>query len=566
MPRNPSFSSTMRIDLTPGGDKPPAPGSGEAAPQQKAKPTRRTDQREPIGGSDFQQLLQSVYDAAIITDIDGNVISGNERAVQFFQYDAAQFAQRHITNMISGSDELLMSTICESLQNDRFILIQAYCARADGSVFPAEVSVNLIRLSGEDYLSFFIRDVTLRKEAEDRLRAGHAAIQNSGNGIAITDNDATLQYFNPAMTALLGADSHDQLVDANITSFLNDPTLGDAIATAVAQGLTWSGELEMVCLNDMNLFVQASVAPNTNADGETVGMVWSLLDISDQKRAQQELQERNAQMEEDLSLAREFQQAFIQREYPTFPPGASQEESALNLGHIYLPSGAVGGDFFEIFSVSEDRVGIFISDVMGHGVRSALVVATIRGLIEELGPLRYDPAALLSHMNRDLTRITRHHGHVTFATAFYMVLDLNDGSVTCASAGHPPPFLLRSASGEVDFLRPDEGKQGPALGLFASTVYEQTTHQVEAGDNLVFYTDGIFEAESSDNCESFEIDRIAAVLEEHIGMEPTELLSLVVSSVQEFCGREDFDDDVCLVGVSLRKLLAGKPGGGWDVD
>ena len=558
MPRNPSFSSTMRIDLTPGGAAPPQPGgSTPPPPEQAPKPPRRVSQRESVGGDDFQQLLESVYDAAIITDIDGHIISGNERAVQFFQYEMSQFAERHITNLISGSDELLMSTICESLQNDRFILIQAYCARADASVFPAEVSVNLLRLSGEDYLSFFIRDVTLRKEAEDRLRAGHAAIQNSGNGIAITDKEATLQYFNPAMTTLLGADSHDQLVDANITSFLNDPSHGDSIADAVSQGLTWSGELEMVCLNDTTLFVQASVAPNTNADGEIVGMVWSLLDISDQKRIQQELQVRNSQMEEDLSLAREFQQAFIQRDYPVFPPGAPPGESILGLGHIYLPSGAVGGDFFEIFSVSETRVGIFISDVMGHGVRSALVVATIRGLVEELGPLRYDPAAFLSHMNRDLTRITRHHGHVTFATAFYMVLDLTTGSIVSASAGHPAPFVLRTASHEVSILQPDEGKQGPALGLFAATLYEETALQLNAGDGLVLYTDGIFEAESTDSCESFEINRLAELIEENIDTDPTELPGIIVNGVQEFCGRKEFDDDVCLVAVSLRELMTG---------
>ncbi len=554
MPRNPSFSSTMRIDLTPGGS-PPSPSTDESSQPQPPPPRRVVDRRETLGGADFQQLLQSVYDAAIITDIDGHVISGNERAVQFFKYDVAQFAERHITDLISGSDELLMSTICESLQNDRFILIQAYCARANASVFPAEVSVNLIRLSGEDYLSFFIRDVTLRKEAEDRLRAGHAAIQNSGNGIAITDTHAALQYFNPAMTALLGAEMHDQLADANIASFLNDPIRGDAIIETVTQGETWSGELEMICLNDTGLFVQASVAPNTNADGDIVGMVWSLLDISDQKRAQQELQERNAQMEEDLSLAREFQQAFIQRGYPTFPPGVSDEESALGLGHVYLPSGAVGGDFFEIFAVSENRVGIFLSDVMGHGVRSALVVATIRGLIEELGQLRCDPAAFLSHMNRDLTRIIRHHGHVTFASAFYMVLDLSTGTITYSCAGHPPPFVLRSASRSVEFMRPEGDKQGPALGLFASTAYEHTTQQIAPGDGIVLYTDGIFEAECPTSCECFEIERIATLLQTNIDTDPTELLNIMVKGVQDFCGRKEFDDDVCLVGVALRKLL-----------
>ncbi len=567
MPRNPNFSSTMRIDLTPSGNE-LAPFSSSA---RKPKPRIHKGKRststttEHLGSADFRQLLQSVYDAAFITNLDGKIISGNERAVQFFQYKDTQFSTLHITALLAGSDELLMTTICESLQNDRFILIQAYCARADESVFPAEVSVNLIRISDKDYLTFFIRDVTLRKEAEDRLRTGHAAIQNSGNGIAITDTDATLQYYNPAMAALLGAEDYDQIEEANITSFLNDASIGDSIVQAVSSGQIWSGELEMICLNDTTLFVQASVAPNTNADGEVVGMVWSLLDISDQKRAQQELMEHNTQMEEDLSLAREFQQAFIQRDYPVFPPGVSPEESILELGHIYLPSGAVGGDFFEIFAVSENRVGVFLSDVMGHGVRSALVVATIRGLIEELGPERHDPSAFLSHMNRDLTRIIKHHGHVTFASAFYMVLDLTNGNIVFSSAGHPSPFVMTVKSQTVDFLEPEAGKQGPALGIFGSTVYEATTRTIAPGDSIMLYTDGIFEAECTENCENFEIERMAATLEANLTARPTELVNLLLDRAQEFCCRKDFDDDVCLVGLKFREHLTDATGG-WAAD
>jgi PAS domain S-box-containing protein len=567
MPRNPNFSSTMRIDLTPNSvDASPAntPEAPADPPIHKGKRIV-SDPCEPMGSADFRQLMQSVYDAAFICDLDGWILSGNERAVQFFLYDVSQFSSLHITALLSGSDELLMATICESLQNDRFILIQAYCARADSSIFPAEVSVNLIRISDKDYLNFFVRDVTLRKESEDRLRTGHAAIQNSGNGIAITDGTAALQYHNPAMEALLGAEDHDQLEAANITSFLGDATTGDAIMEAVASGQTWSGELEMIRMNYTAMFVQASVAPNTDADGNVVGMVWSLLDISDQKRAQQELMERNAQMEEDLSLAREFQQAFIQHDYPAFPPGVDMEDSVLELGHVYLPSGAVGGDFFEIFAVSENRVGIFISDVMGHGVRSALVVATIRGLIEELGPERYDPSAFLSHMNSDLTRIIKHHGHVTFATAFYMVLDLTQGSIVYSSAGHPSPFVMSPSAQTVELMNPDAGKQGPALGIFGSTVYESSTRTISPGDGIMLYTDGIFEAECEANCESFELERVSDLLAKNLKAGPTELVSLLLSRVQAFCGRDDFDDDVCLVALKLRELISEAPGG-WAAD
>ncbi|MBT3192486.1 MAG: SpoIIE family protein phosphatase [Verrucomicrobia bacterium] len=549
----------MRIDLTPSSNE-CAPANAPLKTEPRVHKGKRStpEQCELLGSADFRQLLQSVYDAALITNMDGWILSGNERASQFFQYDVAQFSDLHITSLLSGSDELLMATICESLQNDRFILIQAYCMRADGSIFPAEVSVNLIHISDADYLNFFIRDITLRKEAEDRLRTGHAAIQNSGNGIAITDIEATLEYFNPAMAALLGAEEREQLDGENITSYLNNPTVSYAITDAVTNGLTWSGELEMLRLDDITLFVQASVAPNTDADDTVVGMVWSLLDISDQKRARQEIEERNAQMEEDLSLAREFQQAFIQRAYPVFPPGVDPDESILELSHIYLPSGAVGGDFFEVFSVSEHRVGVFISDVMGHGVRSALVVATIRGLIEELGPERLNPSAFLSHMNRDLTRIIKHHGHVTFATAFYMVLNLTDGKIEFASAGHPSPFLLSAATQTVSEIVPDEGKQGPALGIFSATAYETTTAKIAPDDMIMLYTDGIFEAECCTSCECFELERVSSLLQENMELSPAMLLPRLLEAAQKFCNRDDFDDDVCLVALKLKGFLAGE--------
>jgi len=353
------------------------------------------------------------------------------------------------------------------------------------------------------------------------------------------------------MCALLGI-VEGQKPPPQITSFLCDPRLGSTIRKTTSQGEPWSGELEMLCADGTTMFVQASVAPNIDAEGDVVGMVWSLLDISEQKRIHHELVEHNAQLAEDLNLANEFQLAFIQREYPVFPPGVDSSESALEFGHMYIPSGAVGGDFFEILAVSMSRVGIFISDVMGHGVRSALIVATIRGLIEELGPFRSDPAAFLSHMNTDLARIVSHPGLTMFATAFYLVLDLTTGEMAYASAGHPLPVLLKQ--GAATALRHDVGTPDPALGLFPSTAYHQQTVRMEPDDAMVFYTDGIVEAENKDT-DSFDTIRLGESLCRHAGLDVSAMLEALVNDVQAFAGVKRFDDDVCLVGMKLRRLL-----------
>ncbi len=551
VPGSARFSSTMRIDLTADAEDATS-GSTAMQRQSEGGEDQQREQQVP-GGPDFRELFESVYDAAIITKVDGTMICANSRAEEFFQLPSRQFQGLHVTELISGSNESLIPTINSSLEHDRFILIQAYCCRADGTTFPAEVSVNLLKISDHQYISFFIRDVTFRKEAEEKLRTGHTAIQNSGNGIAITDTDGNLQYANPAMTKLLGIEG--QTENLQIDRYLCTPSIGESIRKTIRSGKPWSGELQMRCARDTTIVVLASVAPNLDADGEVVGMVWSLLDISDQKRIQNELRQHNAQLADDLNLANEFQLAFIQREYPTFPAGVPLNESAIELGHKYLPSGAVGGDFFEIFAVSLTRVGIFISDVMGHGVRSALIVATIRGLIEELGPFRYDPAAFLTHMNRDLARIISHPGQTMFASAFYMVLDLTTGEIDWASAGHPPPLLLQAKTKKVRQIVSDENTPEPALGLFPDTEFHDHRSDIEANDMLVLYTDGITETESPTQDTIFDVSGLTQTIENHASSSVSECLQQIVTDAQDFSGSAHFDDDVCLIGMRVRTLL-----------
>jgi len=555
IPGQQRFSSTMRIDLTADAED-LAAGSTPLQIQKDPETTGEDERIQTPGGRDFRELFESVYDAAIITRTDGTMVCANSRAEEFFQFPAKQFRGMHVTELISGSNESLLPTINTSLQHDRFILIQAYCCRADGSTFPAEVSVNLLKLSGNQCISFFIRDVTFRKEAEEKLRTGHTAIQNSGNGIGVTDTSGTLQYFNPAMSRLLGIHNVEPKQGLPISNYLCNADIGQSIRRTILAGRPWSGELQMRCDSNATLVVLASVAPNLDADGEVVGMVWSLLDISDQKRIQNELRQHNAQLADDLNLANEFQLAFIQREYPTFPAGVPLAESAIELGHTYLPSGAVGGDFFEIFAVSLTRVGIFISDVMGHGVRSALIVATIRGLIEELGPFRYDPAAFLSHMNRDLARIISHPGQTMFASAFYMVLDLTTGTIEWASAGHPHPLLLQTGT-ETAAPIADTGTAAPepALGLFPGTEFHAYQSTIHPGDMLLLYTDGITEAENQEQDKIFDVSGLIQTLAQNAGSPVAVCLQQIVIAAQDFSGSAHFDDDVCLIGMRLRQLL-----------
>jgi PAS domain S-box-containing protein len=554
MPRSQAMqrlSSTMRIDIAPDPTRGDAGAGG--APNAPVKGVRA--QCPLVGSADFRELLANVYDAALITDPTGRIHSANERAVRFFGHDLDALCLLNVVDIVSGADALLLPSICEHLENERFVLIQAYCIRANDAVFPAEISVNRLRLLDSAYLSFFIRDTTLRKEAEDRLRTGAAAIHNSGSAIAIADVHGCLQYCNPALPRLLGMTDAAALPGTDIWTFLSDASPGAGIMASLAEAAAWAGELELRRGDGSTVAVQASAAPNVNADGEVTGMVLSFLDISDQKRALAALRERNLQIEEDLQLAREFQQAFMRMRYPVFPdPSTPPEESAVRFAAAYRSSGAVGGDFYDILPLSKTRVGIFISDVMGHGVRSALVVATVRGIIKELICLGDDPGTFLTAVNRDLHALATQGGQVAFVTAAYAVLDLTTGAVQYGLAGHPAPFWLQRTSGTLARLASTAATHGPALGLFSDAVYSDQTLTIAPGDTLLLYTDGLAEAEDEDEV-PYEAARMRACIEAHAAGAPQQLVDALLADVAAFTGQRRLVDDVCIVAAELAHLL-----------
>ena len=146
-------------------------------------------------------------------------------------------------------------------------------------------------------------------------------------------------------------------------------------------------------------------------------------------RRTSELAAKNRQMEEELQMARELQIALLPQQFPAVPVGAMPDESALRFLSLYFPTGNVSGDFFSVFPIGDKAAGVLICDVMGHGVRSALVTGMIRGLVDEHSELAADPGQLLTRLNRALTVIFKQAGTTMFATCFYVVADIEHARI-----------------------------------------------------------------------------------------------------------------------------------------
>ncbi len=291
-------------------------------------------------------------------------------------------------------------------------------------------------------------------------------------------------------------------------------------------------------------------------DVDVPSLMRALKNALAQKRLAEQVAAYNAQMKADLELAHKLQESLLPHSYPCFPRTARLEDSALRFQHRYFWTSQLGGDFFSVQNLSDTAAGVLICDVMGHGVRSALVTAMLRALVGDLEMHAHDPGRFLGEMNRKLAAILKQIEEPIYATAIYLVADVAAGQICYAKAGHPAPLHLRPQAGIVEPL-PFPSHAGAALGLFEKGDFITSRRPRTAGDKILLFTDGLFEVPNKED-EDYGQERLLAAAQERINLPLPELMDGLIADVRAFAGGEDFDDDVCLLGMEVART----PGSG----
>lgn len=242
----------------------------------------------------------------------------------------------------------------------------------------------------------------------------------------------------------------------------------------------------------------------------------------------------------ELALAADVQKRLL----PSKPP----ECVAVELAGFCQPARGVGGDYYDFFKFDNQQLGIAIADVAGKGIAAALLMstvqATLRGLSTEspnyLNESNESLANMVATLNRLLVNSTGGANYVTF---FYAQFDQSTQQLAYVNAGHNPPFLFRAGDGAIatnGFKKLEAG--GMFVGMFDHLRYEQEVIQMQSGDVLIAFTDGLPEAQNKAG-EEFDEARIQTALTETAHLPVNEIRDEILRRVQTWCeGAAQYDD------------------------
>lgn len=501
-----------------------------------------------------------------------------------FKVDAVSCLRDAFAKLDGGGIDVVISDLSlpDSTGMDTFHQLAAHPARVPVVLITGlndeALALSMMEEGAQDYLlkgqfdqALLVRSIRYaikRAEAERRVERERnllrSVIDNIPDAIYVKDAEGRYLLDNAAHMRQIGVATPEELVGKTCADF----------APAEIAALCQSEDLEVIqtgrpLVNSHEAltlpgggqrWVSSTKVPLRDLGGRVIGMIRIAHDITARRETEEklavsmrELQERNAEMEDDLNMAREVQMAFLPQQFSVFPRRAAPEEVTLRFVSNYLPTTTLGGDFFHILPISETEAGVFICDVMGHGVRAALVTAIARALAEELEEFASDPGAFLTQMNASMVSILRRTRSPMFASGFYMVVNVEEGCLQFANAGHPCPLHLKRDRNTLSFLEGPGARTGPALGVFEDSMYGSQSVKVAPRDVVVLYTDGLYEVEGVRG-EFFDQRRLLETLGSHM-QNPTEaLFEQTLRDVRSFSASGAFVDDVCLVGVEVERI------------
>lgn len=497
----------------------------------------------------FRQMAELSGEWLWEQDPDGYYLYSSVAVEQILGFSQQQIIGKHYTELLTAQDKA-SQTGYSSNRHAFHALVNHYRHR-DGHLVMTESTGlplfdrqgNLLKWRGVD------RDITARMQFQNALieseKRTRLIIESSLDAIVIMDAYGMITDWNQRAEKMFGWPAEEaigrplaELIIPQRYRGAHREGMQTFLTTGAGPVLNRQTE-QLATRRDGSEFpVELSVSPLKV--GNSYIFSGFIHDISGRRAAEQQIR----QAEVDLAIAQN-EIRIAQQIQATLSPSAAIATEDFAITGLCVPADKVGGDYYDYFFRNETHLDIVIADVSGHSIGPALFMVETRSALRAQHSLSIAPAETLGILNRFLFSDLNNADY--FITLFYMQVDLAGRRISYANAGHPPPILFNRLRNEFCELDAD----GLIVGIRREVAFEQKSMSLAEGDAILFYTDGLIEAESPRQ-EFFGLDRVKRVFQQNAHLPPQAIIDALHADLQRFCQRSRFNDDISLMVFKWR--------------
>ncbi|EOC99234.1 SpoIIE family protein phosphatase [Caldisalinibacter kiritimatiensis] len=353
------------------------------------------------------------------------------------------------------------------------------------------------------------REVKHEGKIKSHKRLTYDILDGMVDWVRVIDENGMIIYANKTMEKCLGK----KIVGEKCYEVLgkNRPCKTCITKKTIKAGV---GQKKEEYVNGKIFSVKSS--PVRDVNGNIYAAVEVFRDVTRERKLEQQLLKKNEKMSKDLEFARALQKKIL----PT-----KGRYGSIEIDYLYRPSEMLSGDMFDVFNIDGEHTGIYISDVVGHGVTASMMTMFVRQTMRSIKSEILSPAEAISELHKRFLDL--HLDDDKYFTIFYGVMNRRYNTFTYVNGGHNSVPIVLNNEG----LKLLESRGYPVCSLFEKIEYQESTIKLEKGDKVLFYTDGIVEAKNSKE-EQFGLDRLLDIIKKE--GKNTNLINLIENEIDGF--------------------------------
>jgi phosphoserine phosphatase RsbU/P len=492
----------------------------------------------------FRQMAEMTGEWLWEQDPNGYYSYSSNAVKQILGFSREDVIGKHYTAFLTVQDQETQQSYATS-QQPFYSLVNHYQHKNGHEVLTESTGLPIINPEGKLLKWRGVdRDITARIHFQNELieseKRTRLIIESSMNAIVIMDSYGIISDWNHQAEEMFGW-SHDEAIGQRLDELVIPPRFHKAyrqglntfLQTGVAPILNTQTEQVALRRDGTEFPVELSVSPLKL--GNAYSFSGFIYDISGRKAAEQQIRQAHVNLaiaQNEIKIAQQIQ--------ATLSPSAAIKSDDFEVTGFCLTANKVGGDYFDYFYRKETQLDIVIADVSGHSIGPALFMVETRSAIRAQTNLLATPSETLGVLNNFLFDDLDKSDY--FITLFYLQYNIHTQRIRFANAGHPPPLLLNPFQKKIKELDSD----GLILGIRKNVIFEEKTTMLVMGDLILFYTDGLIEAENA-NQEFFGLERVKEVFLQNAQKSPQTIIDSLFAALRQFTQRTSFDDDITLM-------------------